>query len=54
MDEGGDENYRLVKVNVTDGRQQRLTEPGTRTAVKNKSLKQPELIVIAMNDEDPR
>jgi len=55
IDEGGDENWRLVSVEVDSGRTVDLSpKSGVQARIQQISVKHPHEILIALNDRDPR
>jgi dipeptidyl aminopeptidase/acylaminoacyl peptidase len=55
QDKGGDENWRLYSVNLTDGMTKDLTPvEGTQARIQHVSHRYPEEILIALNDTDPQ
>jgi dipeptidyl aminopeptidase/acylaminoacyl peptidase len=55
QDKGGDENWRLYSVNLTDGVTKDLTPvEGTQAQIQHISQRYPEEILIALNDTNPQ
>jgi dipeptidyl aminopeptidase/acylaminoacyl peptidase len=55
QDKGGDENWRLYSVNLTDGEMKDLTPvEGTQAQIQHISHRYPEEILIALNDTNPQ
>jgi dipeptidyl aminopeptidase/acylaminoacyl peptidase len=55
QDEGGDENWRLYSVDVATGARVDLTPlAGVQAQVVGKSPRQPDIVLVGLNDRDPR